>query len=525
MKRTWLPWLALALPAAAPGAMEVWVAGSLERVRPHDAPGAARVARIAAARNEYAPFQVAIRAGQGGLNGVDARAQIDGATVTLYREHYVEVTKPSPLSVEGKGWYPDALIPFPTAAPFSVEEAANRVLWVDVYVPADTVPGVYRGSLTITAEGEPAVATPVELTVWNFTLPDTPSMRSWFGNASRVTAWYGARSGSPEERLWNERLAAALAAARISPLPPSYLYPKVLASGDIDASATDAALREFMERYRVTGLTLSLLGADPLGSDRARNERYLRAMYAYLQRNGWEKLAYVYVLDEPNTAEAYDTVRARAKFIHETQPGIKVLCTEQPTPQDPAWGTLVGSVDIWVPLWPLLEKDDGDARLAAGDEMWSYTALCQNAKKRITPFWQLDFPLLNYRLPAWMNWRSGMTGLLYWTTTYWQPGIDYWNNPLSYKDSYNLEGVLFYPGEAAGYDGLVPSMRLMQIREGMQDYEYLRLLAARGLRDDADRLALSVARSWTDWNADPEALPIAKRQAAQLIGATPAPRI
>jgi hypothetical protein len=275
-----------------------------------------------------------------------------------------------------------------------------------------------------------------------------------------------------------------------------------------------------MESFHVTGFPVNLLGRDPSGKDRERNVKYLQAMFAYLKTNHWEKFAYIYVLDEPNDAAAYEQVRQRGGLIHEAQPGLKVLCTEQPTPENPAWGTLVGSVDIWVPLWTLFEEKAAAERLAASEELWSYTALCQGSKGRDTPYWQIDFPLLDYRIPAWMNWRHGVTGLLYWTTVYWPKVGDVWTNPATYGDDsnrFNGEGSLFYPGVDAGFAGPVASMRLKQIREGLEDYEYLKLLADRGQKELADKLARELAPSWTHWNDNPARLYAAREKIARLL--------
>ena len=105
---------------------------------------------------------------------------------------------------------------------------------------------------------------------------------------------------------------------------------------------------------------------DPLGADRERNARYLSSMYAYLKANHWDKLAYIYVVDEPNSVQAYNDVRARGKFVHEVAPGLKVLCTKQPQVRNSAWGSLAGSVDIWAPLWPLFQEAAAKERLARG---------------------------------------------------------------------------------------------------------------------------------------------------------------
>lgn len=526
----------LPLLAPAQSTINVWVADDLTRIRPQQDVRGPTTATLRAARNEYAPFQLIVRAGADGLKQVrasagdlsnEAGAVIPARNIALYREHYVEVKAASPRSREGAGWYPDALIPFNAGssgpavpfpgAPFDVEADRNQPIWVDLLVPSDAAPGDYQGAITVTAQGKPAASIAVRLTVWDFTLPDRPSMRSNFGAlSSRVAKYYKIDTGSQQFRDLERKYADILAAHRLCPPVPSWLRPRVNADGAIDASQTHQGLKDWIERYRLTGYPISLVGSDPLGKDRQRNVTYLRSIYEYLRANGWEQLAYIYVLDEPNTTEAYEEVRQRARLIHEAQPGIKVLCTEQPTPQDAAWGTLVGSVDIWVPLWYLFQEAAGQERLRAGEELWSYTALCQGPKGQETPFWQLDFPLLNYRVPAWMSWRLGVTGLLYWTMVNWDPAIDPWTNPLSYRNSYNYEGLLLFPAAAAA-PGLAPSMRLKQIREGMEDYEYLRMLAARGQKEEADALARRVARSFTDWDADSSSLYAAREELARRI--------
>jgi hypothetical protein len=197
-----------------------------------------------------------------------------------------------------------------------------------------------------------------------------------------------------------------------------------------------------------------------------------------------------------------------------------VLCTEQPTPQEAAWGTLVGSVDIWVPLWTLFEEKSAAERLAAGEELCSYTALCQGDKGKDTPYWEMDFPLLDYRIPAWMSWRYNITGLLYWTTVYWEKAGDVWSNPNTYGEGsavFNGEGSLLYPGIDAGFAGPVASIRLKQIREGLEDYEYLNLLKQRGKKAFADDCAKRLAESWTHWDENPSALYTMREEIAKEL--------
>ena len=542
-------------PAYEP-ANSVYVVDEFARVRPKDAPGSKGVAYLNAARNEYAPFQIVVRAGSGGLKNVNAVASplvaqagrtIPADRITLYRENYIEVRKPSPRSRGATGWYPDALIPFldPStgkppiharfgAAPFDVAADSNQPLWIDVFTPRDAAPGNYTGAITISADGIAPHKVPIELTVWDFALPETPSMRTHFGadsppllSRAPQTSGYG---DDADHRAAQTAYANLMAAHRLCSPIPHYLMPTVKPDGSIDPQPTHEALQDWIDRFHITGFPVRFLGKDgqgPLGDpseDRDRNTRYLRSMYSYLKANRWDKMAYVYVLDEPSSREAYDDVRSRSRFVRQVVPGLKVLCTMGPQVQKSPWGSLVGSVDIWVPLWPTFEETAVRRRLSAGDEIWSYTALCQGGD--MTPCWELDFPLLNYRIPMWINWRLGATGLLYWSTTNWKHTQDVWTDPLTYHDQYNMEGSLMYPGIDAGVRGFISSMRLNEVREGLEDYEYLRILSQRRGRAVAEKMVRKIARSWHNWDTDTAHLMEARAEIASSIvasAASPAP--
>jgi hypothetical protein len=513
----------------------VIVVDSLIRVRPKEAPKGALGAVLKAARNEAEAFQLVIRAGDEGMRGgtmVASDLQGEGGRtierrhITIFREQYFELRTPSPHSKEGTGIYPDALIPLPEpgakppdkpprfiGAPFLIPPGFNQPFWVEIRVPKDALPGLYSGTIVILSASEAPIAVPMQLTVWDFVLPDTPSLRSNFGGLGRrlLSGHAGYKPDTSPYRALERRYAEAMAAHRLCPPVPGYLQPKAGPDGTVDPKESHAGLKEWIETFHLTGYEIKLLGDDPAGKDRDRNVKMIRSTWAYLKENGWEKLAYVYVFDEPNDQKNYDEVRKRAKMIHEAQPGLKVLCTEQPTPQEAAWGTLVGSVDIWVPLWTLFDEKAVAERLKAGEEVWSYTALCQGKAGEDTPYWEIDFPLLDYRIPAWTSRRYGLNGLLYWTMVFWAAG-DPWANPLNYKKQYNGEGSLFYPGTDIGIEGPVASMRLKALRDGLEDYEYLVLAGDAGLEK-----AKALAPSWTKWETDPAKLAAAREELARII--------
>lgn len=505
----------------------VYLTDSLTRVFLYDAPKTNQTMSIYAGKNEYESFQIVIYGGDKGIRNVllsasplksKTGATISEKNISLYREHYVEIKSPSPKSPLKPDWYPDALIPLINpytgeplkggrfaGMPFNVEPEKNQPIWVDVYVPVDAQSGEYLGSISIKGDNFSSEIN-YKLVVYNFVLPERPLMRSNFGGfGSRMAQGHKIEVNTELFRLLEYRYSEALAKHLLSPLIPSYLLPGINPDGSIKVDTNSLIkLKKWIDEFHITGFPLRLIGSDTTGKDSERSRRYLQQMYEFLKTNGWEKMAYIYVFDEPNDESAYEQVRQRAKFIHETQPGIKVLCTEQPTTQKPEWGTLVGSVDIWVPLFPLFEEKSATERILAGEEVWSYTALCQGAKGRDTPFWQIDFPLLNYRIFGWISFRYGLNGILYWTTVYWEKAGDVWTNPQTYRN-YNGEGSLFYPGLDVGLDGPVASMRLKQIREGIEDFEYLKLLSLKN-PDRARQLVLQIARSWTDWEKDAEKL-------------------
>jgi len=171
-------------------------------------------------------------------------------------------------------------------------------------------------------------------------------------------------------------------------------------------------------------------------------------------------------------------------------------------------------------MWPLFDEPTIAERQRADEEVWSYTAQTQGLRGHDTPYWEIDFPLLEFRVPMWMSWRYGLTGILYWSPVWWRATPDMWTDPGTYrvnKDVYNGEGALIYPGSEAGLNGPVVSMRLKQIREGLEDFEYLKLLADRGDRAFAEEAVRTIARSWTDWNPDSKALYDAREAIARRL--------
>jgi Domain of unknown function (DUF4091) len=108
--------------------------------------------------------------------------------------------------------------------------------------------------------------------------------------------------------------------------------------------------------------------------------------------------------------------------------------------------------------------------------------------------------------------------LLYWSTVYWgSPERDVWTDP-GFRNRYNGEGFLFYPGTEAGIAGPVTSLRLKALREGMEDFAYFVLLAKLGDSTYLDQAVSKIGTSWWKWDDHPEQLFQTRAEIAKRIG-------
>ncbi len=552
----WLPLLFLvAAPAAAD--WQVWTVAETRRVLREELPHAQEgmAVKLAAARNEWESFQILIRSDEpvrgvrvepGELRGPKG-AVLPAAAARLYRQHALHLTEPTFRNDQFRpGWYPDPLIPFVhpltgkplagarfTAVPFDLPAGEAHGFWVDLYVPANAQPGEYRGTYRVVA-GAKACQVPVTLTVWDFQLPATPTLQTALGSpAGRMKSYYQKRARAKKESEpadWKAvelQCAEMLSEHRINATPWTDFRPVLQPDGSFRIPAEQVrAVREFIDRYHVNAIQV----AHPRTAVKDPVEQRDK-LHAWLA--AWDRAAkeldrpqvtlLTYLRDEPNDEEEYHYVQKWGRAIRAAKSAVKVLVVEQTKTQNPKWGDLYGAIDIWCPLFPLHDPETAAQRLALGEKIWTYTALCQTKNK--TPWWETDFPLLNYRVPSWMAWQHRMCGLLYWGgMSYWSGVDDPWTDPKTLdrrKDGkgplYNGEGCIVYPGRAAGYEGIAPSLRLKALRDSIEDYEYLAILDRQGKGDEARKIVLALTDSFFHWNPDPKAYQAARAKLAQQI--------
>ena len=559
--KTLLAALLLGLPAClmAGDAAAFWSVDSMTRILPNTPPRVVDEIQLHACRNSTEAFQVIVTA----PGSIQRQARITvspwrgsqsqvAPLTTLYQEHFVRVTTSSPHAPLPPGDYPDPLVPsangryliYPTDLPLADSSMTNQPWWIDVKIPASTMAGDYRATVSLTTETEQR-SIPIKLTVWPITLPERPALRSAFvAHWGRVAEIHGlARNGQdPELRTLTTQYHLLLAAHRLAadPLDPVIdLAP--------DGSIRSISVKEYEDRFQrqhATSLPVPMTStwpfADPLGKHRESAIRFLASFMQVMKQHGWEKFCFLDCpVDEPESATAYEQVRAWGNLCHEASraSGIRLplLCTEQPLPSKSEWGSLAGAVDIWVPylgeLWHSPDQPDPSIllkqRQAAGDEIWTYVAMVQYPKRFLRntadhpidhhpPAWLLDYAPMNFRITAWLCAANDWRGLLYWDTVNWPSGADPWRDPATFRQGttvYNGDGCLIYPTTK----GPVPSMRLKWLRASFEDHALIQLAREAGLKMFTDQQVNSIARGVADWDADPAPLLDARRKIGEAL--------
>lgn len=505
--------VSLGTVAHAETEMAVWIAPSLHRVGMADAAGSEKQANLWAARGEYESFQIIAKGGSNGLSNVNVTVSDlqgpDGASIphtafTLYREKYMQVTSSSPNwkgsnQPMAPGWYPDALIPFTdpdtgkplsgaqlTAVPFDLKPGLNQPIWVDLLVPRAAKAGKYFGTYTVSSNQGNSTGQ-IALTVWNFTLPAAPALKSSF-------LFFQAGSLAADREMLRNKL---------SPLSTS--------------PADQAAL------MKENGLSATHIGPFS-GADvghcsmsPAPSEAQYKSL-ASAQQPGL--MLYSYSADEIGSCKnLYPTIKQWAQNMHKA--GIKNLISMSPTPAlyDDGSGTGRSAVDIWV-LLPLMYNNSAShvkEVLKKGDAVWSYNTLVQDA---YSPKWLIDFDPVNFRIqPGFISESLNLSGLLYWRVDKWPS--DPWNNVNNagtYSSAnYPGEGMLVYPGKQVGVKGVVASMRMKWLRDGVEDYDYVQILKELGKGDEALAIARSVGPDWTNWTRDANAIESARKKLGEMI--------
>lgn len=550
--------------------VEVWAVPSIAKVRPADAVQASnavwdaptKTVSIAGAKNEHVPFQIVISAAPPPTRNEPAASgffvtagelssehgRIPSGQIRLYFEH--EILCPAPSSPAGDGgFWPDALAPltdpFSMAASFR-QAVRNRVIWVDVVTPPDAAAGAYAGVIRVTRNGQLVSELTLKLRIYGFALPSETHLITYMGlSADRLAEMHHVQPASPEAKALLRKYHAFLYANRMEPWFNEALQPRIIdsADGSITLRFDDEAYDTYMNRWRTKRVILEAaprqLTADPRfaaftpAGDR-RVKSFITQLADYYRQHGWlDRLVLNSPIDEPESAQAFEETRKWAALVHEPAPGVHFLATKTPVAENPAWGTLRGSVNDFsihgnalndVRIEPAIREER-----AKGGELTWYVSCDQFYPQ---PNYFIDAPAMDPVIMPWITWRYGLQGILYWDVKFWSQTVDPWLTPVTYLEGYfcsegrvlNGEGSLIYPGSKVreytgqkNVDGPVSSIRFELLREGIEDYEYLWMLRSLGDAAFADEAVRSMVATVGGFSRNPDQLYALRERMARRI--------
>jgi hypothetical protein len=504
-----------------------------------------------AARSEYESFQVVINANDAAVRNlrVSVASPLSGSSgtipsnnITIYREAYYNAMQASD-SEGAPGLWPDALIPTVdsffneerNAFPIDIPAKENRVAWIDILVPGDAGAGSYEGVLAVTADGF-STSVHIHLTVLNFSIPTTSSLATAFGMgfAKPCVAFYGDDCRTHEEDGWRTKAMFVRSALdnRITISYPQYQ--------PITSPTERAYFRQYvlplLDGTASTKLAGARLTSIQVDDD---NETQLAAWRSEANGSSFSERAFVYACDEPlSDSSLWVNCKNKATSALQTWPQVKILITASINEADAADATTV--IDTLVPLVRYMGDKPGTGPPYEGNQRPSYNAFLTDPRNQVwmytscesegcdgtgetDPYWVgwpgyvIDAPAVEARAMGWLSFIFETTGELYFAVDLLLPTA--WTD--QFNQGGNGDGTMFYPGTPAMIGGTDPipieSIRLKLIREGYEDYEYLKFLADHGQRTQAMAIAANLFPNIYDTN-QPNGAPIdARKQLANLI--------
>ena len=372
-----------------------------------------------------------------------------------------------------------------------VAQGTLQPLWVLVRSRADTPPGIYQGTLTVTTVAGGSRALPFEVEVFGFAVPKEQHLLTiWGNNDATFKAMYGAAYDSAmaartrdfllEHRLAFNTLYAAQSAGK--PIGPGFYtdcigYPSL---------ADPADLRKLWEQGSRWWSLGYLHPVFPKRAGLTMDEyipkfiEMMRNSLAHAEAAGWPRSNLgIYFFDETKDFAALARAASKVKAAF---PDIPLMTTGYDRSYGVKGGPVDQTIDIWCPLTPRFVEDmpvieQGRQR---GKKAWWYVCCGPRGKTVLNFFCQYP-PLRSRLLMGAATWKYQPDGFLYYRISGWR----FYKEPISsgpltawepyYQPGPDGDGELICPGPR----GALSTVQFENLRDGIEDYEYWWLLRDR----------------------------------------------
>jgi len=402
-----------------------------------------------------------------------------------------------------------------------IENQKSLIVWIDQYVPfekEEAKPGLYSSTISVTIDGQ-TQEIPVDLNVWDFAIPNENKFKACLqheGFLSSMTA---------EQELAVYQLFKR---NRIALLDPTY-DPELQVSKNEGIKLNWKWFDDRLNKYFSGKAFTSEYGYDFGPGYGEPIETFVLPFDVYGKHGttGWPDVGKPDVERNPENKAVYvDCIRkVRDHFksvIDPKKTDITVYLNGLDESYFPeAWSRMVYYGDIFRAHYPeayfridggyseeamqvvknsinswashTIEYDYGTIRKyqEMGIRIWLYGPMLYESKVNswVGSSTFIDLPLVNDRAMSWSCWKYKTYSWISWGAgAGWVNG---WYDPESWKDAsrarseadaeftykkLNGNALLVYsPGVIPNVDGPCPSIRLKTMRNGVQEYEYLKL--------------------------------------------------
>ncbi len=487
---------------------------------------------LSAARKEYEGIQLIL------LGHPDKDIKINNISISECRDATSGDAIPRNAITIGKigdvkSEKPDIPVPFVGKFPDPIfEGTTNFILKKQEFMPVflkvnidAAQSGHYQGIIAVDSSAG-KLELPLSIRVYDFELPEKGSLRTALCFFEQYyEKWYGKPKLSLPERI---KIYDFLLSYRLSPnniYHPRSEYPGFDALQKIKGKTNFFTLGNWGGGSRLL--------PDAVLSEKIK---YYRQEIAKVQELGMTDDMYFYSYDEISHHEInIPAARQMSGALKKAFPQLRLLQTSFPNEN------IRDIFNVWCPIFDEFVSAPKRKLLndlkERGDEIWWYAA---DAPVKPYPNFFLDYPVFDCRIIGTLSYKYQVTGLLYWSINReWETNLgtrEQWEQSGAWKPyifhiihktrkNKNGMGNLVYPGRNGE---LLPSLRLENLRDGLEDYEYLVLLkklAAKLPENDPDRteaekllkIPPAVARAVNDYSADPQHLITYREQVALMI--------
>lgn len=413
-------------------------------------------------------------------------------------------------------FYPEIAVPLALENNFSISANENQSIWADIYIPKNSAAGTYNGSMQIQQENNTVKTIPVELEVYDFTLPDEPN--------SKVMLSLG--YGDINERYMGTKWpndAASL--AEIQSIRDEYFKlahrHKISLIDNDSAPNEDRPADQWMSRlsgelftekngYHGPGMGVGngIYSIGHYGSwswkdgGKVAMQQHANAWESWFEENFPNVEHFLYLIDESSD---YAQIEEWAQWIEQTDGPGKNLMSLATTWVGTAYEKMpsldIPTSSMYVAKTNETEEAMNYYRNQEGKKIYFYNG----GRPGQGSFMTEDDGVALRELP-WGQYKKGIDRWFYWESTYYnnyQAGLGETNvfeqahtfggydrfdevNGETGGNYSNGDGVLFYPGtdkifsqESYNVQEPIASLRLKYWRRGIQDVDYLALAKAK----------------------------------------------